>query len=332
MIGLVPRDHWEHNLGDLLRGLTAALSLREQSKTLKIAKLGPCIPTRSGRSALVAALKALNLPRGAQIGVPLYCCSVVFKAIKVAGCKACFVDIEPDTFCMSAGDLFSKRNQIDAIIAVHMFGNLCDIEALKAAANGKPIIEHCAQSLGSKIRGRMAGSFGTIAFFSFRSGKYLSVGEGGALFSSDLDIRFRLTQIITAMPDIGRIEEFIHVLKTYIRSMLRRKPLYGLVGYPLWAIYNKKVDYTVKASFDLSQIFRADLTITKSRLPLIDSLIERQRANADFYTHSLELNPGMLCWEKPGTFLTAIITQLHLLRLNTVTLLLPICSDGRSIP
>jgi perosamine synthetase len=302
MLGLLPTENWEYKFSDIIRGLAAGLRPREINEMLFIPGLGSCIPARSARAGLSAAIKALNLPAGARIGVPLYCCPVVFKAIKVAGCTPCFIDINHTTFCMSAEDLFTKRSQVDAIIAVHMFGNMCDMPRLQEAAQGKPIIEDCAQSLGSKLDGRMAGSFGTIAAFSFRSGKYLSVGEGGALFSNHADIRSRLSQLTAEMPTPGRAEESVHVAVTYIRSMLRSKPLYGVVGYPLWAIYNKKVDYSAKSPIVMSQIYRADLAITKKRLAFLDPAIEAQRANADFYSSTLNLDLSMLCSEKPGTF------------------------------
>lgn len=242
------------------------------------------------------------MPPGAGIGVPLYCCHVVFKAIEAAGCVPRFIDIDPTTFCMSAEDLFAKRSKLDAVITVHMFGNLCDNSGLKAAARGKPIIEDCAQSLGSKLYGRLAGSFGDIAFFSFRSGKYLSVGEGGALFSSREDVRSRVSEIVAAMPSPGRVEECAHVVKTYIKSIFRTKPLYGVMGYHLWNILNKKMNLSEKSGVTLSRVYKADLSIVKKRLPLLDSVIERQRANADFYSSTLKLDPGMLCSEKPCTF------------------------------
>jgi dTDP-4-amino-4,6-dideoxygalactose transaminase len=60
----------------------------------------------------------------------------------------------------------------------------------------------------------MAGSFGTIAAFSFRSGKYLSVGEGGALFSGDRNVTSKLSHLVAKMNSPGRGEEFVHVAKT----------------------------------------------------------------------------------------------------------------------
>ena len=224
MVGLLPAELWEYRLGDLVHGLAAVLGRRKLNGMFDIDGVGSCISARSGRAALIAAIKALNLPPGARIGVPLYCCPVVFKAIKATGCTPRFIDVELETSCMSADDLSAKRSEVDAVIAVHMFGNLCDISSLQEAAQGRPIIEDCAQSIGSKIDGRMAGSLGTIAVFSFRSGKYLSVGEGGALFSNHAEIRTRLSKLIGELPSNSRTEECAHIAKTYIRSMLRSKP------------------------------------------------------------------------------------------------------------
>ncbi|MGD0277336.1 MAG: DegT/DnrJ/EryC1/StrS family aminotransferase [Syntrophales bacterium] len=302
MRGLIPIEHWEYKFRDFLHGVNTAISLKNHYKRLNIPGLGHCIPVRSGRAALITAIRALKLPKGAHIGVPLYCCPVVFKAVEAAGCTNYFLDIDRTTFCISPEDLFKKRAHIDAVIAVHMFGNICDISVLQRIAHGKPIIEDCAQSIGSKLDGRMAGSFGDVAFFSFRSGKYLSVGEGGALFPNNEEIRSILSTLITALPVPKRRQECVHVAKTYIRSMLRSKPLYGLIGYPLWYFYNKTVNYSAKSPLFISQIYKTDLLLTIARLAYLDSAIEKQRANADFYSRTLQLESDMLCPEKSGTF------------------------------
>jgi perosamine synthetase len=302
MLGLLPTELWDYGLADFGHAIGDALRARKLEGTLSIDDLGTCIPARSARAALVTALRALDLCPGARIGVPLYCCSVVFKAIEAAGCRPCFIDIEPDTFCMSAADLAAKRSQVQAVIAVHSFGNVCDIPALKEAALGKPIIEDCAQALGSMSNGRMVGSFGDISVFSFRSGKYLSVGEGGALFSNDAKIRSRAFDLISALPAPTRAEEYVHAAKTYLRSSLRSKPLYGVAGYALWERYNKKVQFSEKSPVALSQVYQTDLVLTQKRLAYLASAIQSQRANADYYACALKLDPGMLCRERPGTF------------------------------
>jgi perosamine synthetase len=299
---LLPTEWFEFGLGDVSHGLAAALTRKEPNRPLSLPGLGSCIPVRSARTGIVIALKALRLPAGARIGVPLYCCPVVFKAIKMAGCTARFIDIEADTYCLSPEDLMAKRSDVDAVIAVHMFGNLCDMNKLYEAAGSKPIIEDCAQSLGSRLDGRMTGSLGTIGVFSFRSGKYLSVGEGGALFSIDPHIHSRMSQLVDEMPTPNRMEECVHVAETFLRTKLRSKPLYGLVGYHLWEVYNKKVDFTKKSPLVLGRIYKADLATTRNRFQYLDSVIERQRSHADLYSQSLKLDPDMLCIEKPGRF------------------------------
>jgi len=130
MIGLLPAEYWEFRLSDTARALSVALAPRRDDERIEIAGLGPCIPVRSARAGIVTALQCLDLPQHARIGVPLYCCPVVFKAIRTAGCVPRFIDIDADTFCISAADLSAKSSEVDAVIAVHMFGNLCDMPAL----------------------------------------------------------------------------------------------------------------------------------------------------------------------------------------------------------
>ena len=161
MLSLLPTENWEYKVSDIFRGFAASLGPRELSGVLNLDGLGNCIPTRSARAGLVAAIKALDLLPGARIGVPLYCCPVVFKAIEMAGCKASFIDVESATYCMSAGDLFAKHSQVDAVIAVHMFGNLCDMPRLQDAAQGKPIIELAIFSAISGSRPRRMAFFTT---------------------------------------------------------------------------------------------------------------------------------------------------------------------------
>jgi dTDP-4-amino-4,6-dideoxygalactose transaminase len=310
MLNLIPTEAWEYSFKDLIRGLSAALSLRKPKKPLYIQGIGTCIPLRSARAAIIVALKALELPLGARIGVPLYCCPVVFKAIDAAACTPRFIDSDPRTFCVSVEDLLKKSTNLEAMIAVHMFGNVCDMPSLQMVMKGKPVIEDCAQSLGSHLDGRLAGSFGIIAAFSFRSGKYLSSGEGGALFSKETDICLRMSQLTAALPMSTRLEEFKHVLGTFIRSKLRSKPLWGVVGQSIWSLYNKKVDFVVKSPIILSQIFKSNLAIVRNRMTFLDSMIKAQRANAEYYIRNLQLDPSMMYLEMPGTFYNRFIFPL----------------------
>jgi perosamine synthetase len=269
---------------------------------IRIPGLGSCLPVRSARAAIFLALKALALPPRASVGVPLYCCPVVFDAINAAGCRARFIDVDPNTYCLSAPDLAVKSSEVDAVVAVHMFGNVCDMRRLREAAPGKPFIEDCAQALGSRLDGLLAGSFGEISAFSFRSGKYLSVGEGGAVYCSETGLESRLSELISALPVPSRLNECVHVATTYLRSLLRTKPLWGLIGARLWDAYNEKVNHTSQPPLVPRQVYETDRYMTVRRLPLLASWIEKQRSNADFYSQNLTVDAEMLCSETPGVF------------------------------
>lgn len=303
MIGLIPTEYWEYSHIDVVRCLLSAFAPRTQTASIALKGLGACIPAQSGRVGIVLALRALNLKPGALIGVPLYSCPVVFKAITTAGFTPWFIDMDPATLCMSVDDFIAKSPKLQAVVALHMFGNLCDMPELLKAAGDKPIIEDCAQSIGGKINGRMAGSFGTISVFSFRSGKYLSVGEGGALFTNGEHIRSRLIQLTSSLPIPSRGEEMKHVAKTFIRTALRRKLLWGALGHYMWGRYNKTVKYTEKSPLVLQKPYRSDVLLATHRLGKLDRAIAAQRANAEYYAKNLELDTKMLCVEKPGTFL-----------------------------
>jgi perosamine synthetase len=295
MLTLLPTENWEYSLVDLVRGLRLGLTGGHREQELRIPGLGDCIPARSARAGFVLALRGLELPPGSRVGVPLYCCPVVFKAISAAGCIPVFLDVDSETCCLSARALEAKASHLDAVIAVHMFGHMCDMPALQIAARGRPIIEDCAQSLGSRLHGSPAGSFGAVGVFSFRSGKYLSVGEGGALFTGNADIRARLERSTAALSAPTRCDECVHTSLSYLRSMLRSKPLFGLIGDRLWRIYNKNIDFAAKTPVVLGRMYATDLSLSCRRLRSLHSAIRAQRRNADYYSQHLAMHPEMVC-------------------------------------
>jgi perosamine synthetase len=107
------------------------------------------------------------------------------------GAKPVFVDILPDTWCIDpelAEIAITPRTK--AIIAVHLYGNLCDMDRLLAIGekHNLPIIEDAAEAIGSIYRGKRAGSMGRFGSFSFHGSKTLTTGEGGAFVTNDPDV------------------------------------------------------------------------------------------------------------------------------------------------
>jgi perosamine synthetase len=302
MTGLLPVELWDYRLHDFAAGIYSVSVSPSNGETIPIPGLGEAVPARSARAGIVTAIKALGLKPSASVGVPLYCCSVVFKAIEAAGCKPRFLDVDAETFCLSPQDLAAKKSQVEAVIAVHMYGNVCDIPCLKAAAPDVPIIEDCALSLGSKLGNSMTGSLANVGVFSFRSGKYLSVGEGGAIFSNNPEISTNVANLMARLSTPSRTDEIVHATKTYLRSSLRSKPLYGLIGYRLWEVYNDRVQFSAKSPISMGKIYRSDLALTKERLPRLPAMIGAHRTNADYLLRNLRLEPAALCREPDGVF------------------------------
>jgi perosamine synthetase len=301
-VAFLPAELWQHRLSDVLAGAFGLIGANRNEEELEVPGVGASVPIRSARAAIAVALCALGLPKGARIGVPLYSCPAVFKAVKAAGFEMTFVDVDRRTFCMSAKDLRSKRSKIDAIVAIHMFGHMCDMPKILETANGLPIIEDCAQALGSCLEGKHAGTYGRIAAFSFRLGKYISAGEGGALFTKDEKLLERIRGQIKHFDSVSLAAEVKHIGISYTRAMLRSKPLYGLIGQRLWKAYNARVDYVDKTPVVIGRMFKSDIVITRRRLGALKEAMRRQRDSSDYYLSSLKLPSGMLFVENKSEF------------------------------
>lgn len=104
------------------------------------------------------------------------------------GAKPVFVDIDPKTWCLDPTEV---RNAITprtkAILAVHLYGNLCNLDTLLALGekHGVAVIEDAAEAVGSSWRGRRAGSIGRFGSFSFHGTKTITTGEGGMFVTND---------------------------------------------------------------------------------------------------------------------------------------------------
>jgi dTDP-4-amino-4,6-dideoxygalactose transaminase len=99
-----------------------------------------------------------------------------------------FADLDPETFCLDPASVEARiTGRTRAIVAVHLFGGLANMDALLAIGerHGIPVIEDCAQVQLSTLHGRLAGTMGTIGCFSFNNTKHLNCGEGGMVVTND---------------------------------------------------------------------------------------------------------------------------------------------------
>lgn len=149
------------------------------------------VAVQSGFQALVLALRALDLPPGSRVALPVLTCSSVAAAILNAGLEPVLCDISEDLTI----DLERLPAGCAAVVAPHAYGAPVDVSALQKL--GLPWIEDCATSPATSIDSKPVGRFGTLAIFSFASTKYLTGGNGGAVLCRDVALSARLQDLLS---------------------------------------------------------------------------------------------------------------------------------------
>ncbi len=298
-IGLIPRYNWDYKFSDFIKSFLAALKVNSNF-TISFEKTFNQKPilTASGRTSLYAILKCLNLPPGSKVGVPLYCCSVVFDAISKAGLIPNFIDINLKDYNISVSDLKRKMNSLSALIVVHMFGHPADMDSISDVCGNIPIIEDCAQSLFSRYKEQYTGLLSKASFFSFRSGKYISAGEGSAILTKDPFIYKSLSKVIEQFNDWTKLQQIMHCTGTYIKSSFYKRPWYGIIGYPMGKILDRKLNLTAKTGFKLRKIAMSDIRIVNDRIENFIVKVKKQRKNALYYLEKIKIKDVFLPHEK----------------------------------
>jgi perosamine synthetase len=142
----------------------------------------------SGTTALHLALVSLGIGPGDEVIVPDFTFAATASAVVHAGATPVFVDVEPDTWTMSASTVArALTDRTRAIIPVHLYGHPCAMADLLALSRDKglAVIEDAAEAWGARVDGRLTGTFGDAGCHSFFGNKTLTTGEGGAVLFKD---------------------------------------------------------------------------------------------------------------------------------------------------
>lgn len=159
----------------------------------------------NGTDALHLALRALDIGPGCEVVVPANTFVATAEAVVLAGATPVFADVDADTLLLTSATLDAAITpQTRAVIAVHLYGQMPDMDAILsvAARHGLLVLEDAAQAQGATWGGRRAGSIGVAGCFSFYPGKNLGAfGDAGAVVTSDPALAERLR----ALRDHGRV-------------------------------------------------------------------------------------------------------------------------------
>lgn len=226
------------------------------------------IATSSCTGALQMGLSALGI--GPNDEVILADTNWIATAAPIVhlGARPVFVDILPDTWCLDprlVERAITPRTR--AIIAVHLYGNLCDMSALLAVGEkyGIPVIEDAAEAIGSVYKGIKAGAMGKFGTFSFHGTKTVTTGEGGMFVTNDKDLY-----------------ESVLTLSNHGRNKNQKRQFWpDNIGFK-YKISN------VQAAIGCAQMER------------VDELISRKREILNFYREHLEILPNVKMNPEPA--------------------------------
>lgn len=228
------------------------------------------IATSSCTGAIHLALMALGIKEGDEVIVPEITWIASVEPILYIGAKPIFVDVLEDTWCIDPVKIKEAITpKTKAIIPVHIYGNVCDMDAIMQIAkeNGLKVLEDAAEGLGSELNNRKAGSIGDAGVFSFHGTKTMTTGEGGILVTNDTEV-YEKAKILN---DHGRNAKDPENKMFWMRN-------YG---------YKYKMS-NLQAALGCAQIER------------IEELVEKKRLIFNLYADLLKGYPCKLNPEEPG--------------------------------
>jgi perosamine synthetase len=145
------------------------------------------LATSSCTGAIHLALMALGVKAGDEVIAPDITWIASVEPVLYIGAKPVFVDVLENTWCIDPKKIEQAITpKTKAIIAVHLYGNVCEMDEIMAIAkkHNLVVLEDVAEGLGSEYKGKKCGSIGDVGVFSFHGTKTLSTGEGGMLITN----------------------------------------------------------------------------------------------------------------------------------------------------
>ena len=151
-----------------------------------------CVGVGNGLDALFLSLKALGIKEGDEVIVPSNTYIATALAVTYVGATPVFVEPDIRTFNIDPSRIEEAiTDKTKAIMPVHLYGQPCDMDPIMEIAKkyGLFVVEDCAQAHGASYKGKVIGSFGDVAGFSFYPGKNLgALGDAGATVTNDEEL------------------------------------------------------------------------------------------------------------------------------------------------
>ena len=172
-----------------------------------------CIGVASGLDALMLALRIYDFPQGSEVLVPSNTYIATALAVSYVGAKPVFVEPDIRTFNIDPTKIENAiTDKTKAIMPVHLYGQACDMDPIMKIARKYNlfVVEDCAQAHGATYKGKVIGSFGDAAGFSFYPGKNLgALGDAGAVVTNNEE----LAKKVRALGNYGSDYKYHHIMQ-----------------------------------------------------------------------------------------------------------------------
>ena len=161
----------------------------------------------NGTAALHSAMFGVGVGPGDEVICPTYTWVGSITPALALMATPVFCEVDPKTLLIDVADVRQRiTSRTQAIVAVHLWGNVCDMDALMAlsAETGIPVIEDCSHAHGASYKGSPCGSIGHVGAWSLQGNKPISGGEGGMLATNDVGVfeRAGLLGQVNRSPDV----------------------------------------------------------------------------------------------------------------------------------
>ena len=156
------------------------------------------VTTSSGTSALTLVLQALDVGPGDEVIVPAFTFAAVAGAVVACGARPVVADVDPVTWCIDPRSVAAAVTpRTVGIIAVHAYGHPAPMQTLRPIADRRALwlVEDGAEAHLAELDGRVVGSLGDAAAFSFFANKIVAAGEGGAVTTDDATLAARVRML-----------------------------------------------------------------------------------------------------------------------------------------
>ena len=251
----------------------------------KFVKSKYAIAVNSGTAALQAALYALDIKKGDEVLVPSFTFVATANAVVSTGAKPVFVDISKENYTINPDDIEKKiTKKTRAIIPVHLYGNVANIERLSEISkkNNIPIIEDSAQSLGSTYKKKHTGTFFEMGCYSMYPAKVMTAGEGGFIVTNNKKLRDKLLMI--------RNHGMVHGYDTRIFGLNLRLPE---INAAIATVQMKKLPRFLKSRKNNAELLSKLISDLDIKLPQ-----QRKNENVNWYLYTISTKKRDLLLKK----------------------------------